>query len=147
MKKKVESILIVGGGSSGWMTAAAIIKNLPNVKVTLVESPNVSTIGVGESTLGHINEYLHFIGVSDTDWMKHCNATYKTSIKFTDFGENPTDKPKAFHYPFGRLDFTDKPAGLMEWFIYKAKHPETPNENFAEFYHDSVFMIDANKLT
>lgn len=147
MKKKVESILIVGGGSSGWMTAAAMVKQLPNIKVTVVESPNIPTIGVGESTLGHFNQYLDFIGVEDNDWMKHCNATYKTSIKFTDFRENPTEDPYTFHYPFGRYDFEDKPHGLMDWFIYKAKHPETPCENFAEFYHDAVLMTDANKLT
>ena len=79
--------------------------------------------------------------------MKHCNATYKTSIKFTDFGDNPQESPFSFHYPFGHMDFTDKPNGIMNWFIYKALYPETPNSNFAEFYHDAVHMIDANKLT
>jgi Tryptophan halogenase len=147
MKNKIESILIVGGGSSGWMAAAAIVKQLPHIKVSLVESPNVPTIGVGESTLGQINQYFSFIGLEDKDWMKYCNATYKASIKFTDFAKNPEEKPYAFHYPFGSYDFENKPNGLMEWFIYKAKHPETPNENFAEFYHDSVFMIDSNKMT
>jgi tryptophan halogenase len=147
MKNEIESIIIVGGGSSGWMTAAAIIKNLPNIKLTLIESPNIPIIGVGESTLGHINEYMHFIGLKDEDWMKHCNATYKTSIKFTDFANNPQEKPTSFHYPFGCFDFTDKPTGIMDWFIYKAKNPDTPNSNFAEFYHDAVFMIDENKLT
>lgn len=147
MKKKIKSILIVGGGSSGWMTAAAMVKHLPNTDISLVESPTIPTIGVGESTLGHFNQYLNFIGVEDKDWMKHCDATYKTSIKFTDFREDPSDLPHTFHYPFGRYDFTDKPHGIMDWFIYKAKHPETPCENFAEFYHDVVLMSDANKMT
>lgn len=147
MKHKIESILIVGGGSSGWMTAAAITKQLPNIKLTLVESPNISTIGVGESTIGHINEYLHAIGLKDEDWMKSCNATYKTSIKFINFRENPSDIPHVFHYPFGTFDFTDKPRGLMEWFLYRAHHPELDPYNFAEFYHDSVMMTDANKMT
>jgi tryptophan halogenase len=147
MHHNIKSITIVGGGSSGWMTAAAIVKQLPGIKVTLVESPNIATIGVGESTIGHINEYLHCIGLKDEDWMKHCNATYKTSIKFINFKENPTDKPHTFHYPFGRYDFTDKPRGLMDWFIYKARNPDTPCENFAEFYHDMVMMSEANKLT
>ena len=68
MKKKVQSILIVGGGSSGWMTGAAIVEQLPHVKVTLVESPDTPTIGVGESTLGHINQYFNFINLKDDDW-------------------------------------------------------------------------------
>ena len=147
MKKKVQSILIVGGGSSGWMTGAAIVEQLPHVKVTLVESPDTPTIGVGESTLGHINQYFNFINLKDDDWMKHCNATYKTSIKFTDFKENPKETPYSFHYPFGFYDYTDKPNQIMDWFIYKAYNPETPCNNFAEFYHDAVLMTDMNKMT
>ena len=51
---KIKRVCVVGGGSSGWMTAAAIAKLCPHIKVTLVESPNIKTVGVGESTLGHI---------------------------------------------------------------------------------------------
>lgn len=147
MYHDIKSICIVGGGSSGWMTAAAITKTLPHIKLTLVESPNVPTIGVGESTLGHINQYLNLIGVKDEDWMADCNATYKTSIKFIDFRENPSEEPHKFHYPFGYLDLTDKPRGAMEWFIAKTEHPEIPLSNFSEFYHDSILMTDQNKLT
>lgn len=145
--KEIKSILIVGGGSSGWMTAAAMVRHLPNTKITLVESPRIPTIGVGESTIGHINEFLHFLGLSDEDWMKHCNATYKTSIKFLDFRENPTEKPHVFHYPFGLFDFTDKPHGLMEWFIGAATRPNVDPYSFATFYHDSILMTDAVKMT
>jgi tryptophan halogenase len=147
MHHNVKSICIVGGGSSGWMTAAAIAKMLPDTKLTLVESPGIPTIGVGESTIGHINQFLTMLGLKDEDWMPHCNATYKTSIKFIDFRENPAEEPHKFHYPFGILDFTDKPRGPMEWFLAKADDPSIPNENFAEFYHDAILMTDANKMT
>lgn len=147
MKNQVESILIVGGGSSGWMTGAALVKHLPNIKISLVESPDIKTIGVGESTLGHINEFFHFLGLKDEDWMKHCNATYKTSIKFTDFRDNPKEKPYTFHYPFGKPFVDDKNNGLMDWFFYRAKYPDHPCENFAEYFHDAVLMTDANKMT
>ena len=80
---KVKRVCIVGGGSSGWMTAAAIAKLCPHIKVTLVESPSIKTVGVGESTLGHINRYMRLIGLKDEDWMPACNATYKNSIRFT----------------------------------------------------------------
>lgn len=147
MTQLIKSICIVGGGSSGWMTAAAIAKTLPEIKLTLVESPTVPTIGVGESTIGHINQYLNLIGVTDNDWMAACNATYKTSIKFVDFRENPAEQPHSFHYPFGHMDLTDKPRGAMEWFLAKVDNPELPLSSFAEFYHDCVMMSDRNKLT
>ena len=148
MTLKVKTALIVGGGSSGWMTAAALTRQCPDIEVALVESPNVPTIGVGESTIGHINEYLHLLALNDEDWMKECNATYKTSIKFINFRENPEENEKhTFHYPFGIFDYTDKPRGLMDWFIYKARNPKTNPNNFGEFYHDSVLMTDRNKMT
>ena len=76
MKNQVESILIVGGGSSGWMTAAALTRQCPHLEIALVESAVVPTIGVGESTIGHINEYLHLISLKDEDWMKEIELKY-----------------------------------------------------------------------
>lgn len=147
MYHDIKSITIVGGGTSGWMAASGIAKLLPDVKLTLVESPNIPVIGVGESTIGHINQFLTMLGLKDEDWMPHCNATYKTSIKFIDFRENPTQEPHKFHYPFGTYDFTDKPRGLMEWFLARIDNPDITPDNFAEFYHDAVLMTDKNKMT
>jgi tryptophan halogenase len=145
---QIKSVLIVGGGSSGWMTAAALVRQLPWLKITLMESSDIPTIGVGESTIGHINSYMNAVGLTDEEWMPHCNATYKTSIKFTDFRENPGEEKHVFHYPFGVTDITDKPNGPMEWFLLNAHdkktwHPQT----FAEYYHPHVIMADCNKMT
>ena len=140
---KIKNICIVGGGSSGWMTAASLAHALPEIKVTLIESANVKTIGVGESTLGHINSFMDSLGLEDKDWMKECNATYKTSIKFTDFGKIG----ETFHYPFGKFDLTDTNKGLMDWFEWKVRDPKVKTSNFAEFFHSSVEMIDQNKMT
>ena len=80
---RINSVTIVGGGSSGWMTAA-LSKSFPDLKVSLVEDPNTPTIGVGESTLSHFNEFLHMIGLTnDSDWM-YCNATYKNGAVLKD---------------------------------------------------------------
>lgn len=108
---KVESIVIVGGGSSGWMSAAALSKLVPNIEVALVESKNIKTVGVGESTLGHINRFLRMLGLKDEDWMAKCNATYKNSIRFTDFRE----KGAVFEYPFGKFHLNNSNNGLNDW--------------------------------
>jgi tryptophan halogenase len=140
----IKSICVVGGGSAGWMTAASLSKYTPNIKVTLIESPNVGTIGVGESTLGHFNNFLRAMEIKDEDWMAECNATYKTSIKFTDW-----NKPgESFHYPFGKLDFSETPNGTMDWFNWAARDPDNTNaSDFAELYHPSITMVNQNKLT
>jgi len=140
---RVTSICIIGGGSAGWMTAAALVKTLPNIKLTLIESENIGTIGVGESTLAHINAYMDILGLKDEDWMSKCNAIYKTSIKFTDF----SNKGETWHYPFGLFDVTDSGGSLRPWFEWQAFDSTVKNSNFAEYFHSSVDMTNQNKLT
>ena len=79
------------------MTAAGLISRFPNKDITLIESANINTIGVGESTLAEINDFIKMLGVKDIDWMSFCKATYKLSIDFT----NWDGKGTRFHYPFG----------------------------------------------
>ena len=94
----INKIIIVGGGSAGWMTAATLSKFCSDKEIVLIESPDIPTIGVGESTLGHINSWLFMMGIKDEDFMKHCDATYKLSIRFENFGKIGDG---GFHYPFG----------------------------------------------
>lgn len=131
---KIKNVTIVGGGSSGWMTAAAIAKLCPHIKLTVVESSKVSTVGVGESTLGHFNTYLRILGLKDEDWMADCNATYKNSIRFTNFNKK---NGGSFEYPFidgYDLSFAEG-LGLYAWPMLHAKYPEEfDNKTFARFY-------------
>ena len=60
---KIESVCIVGGGSSGWMTAAMLSHCFPDMEIALIESPDVKPVGVGESTLGHFNRFLIRLGL------------------------------------------------------------------------------------
>ena len=81
----VNDIKIIGGGSAGWMTAATLISQFPHKKITLIESPKIATVGVGESTIAHINQWLSLLGIEDEDFMAHCDASYKLSIGFKNF--------------------------------------------------------------
>ena len=82
---RVESICIVGGGSAGWMSAALLSHEHPDLEIALIESDNIKPIGVGESTLQHFNRFLKRLELKDEDWMPSCNATYKASIRFKNF--------------------------------------------------------------
>ena len=92
-------ICIVGGGSSGWMTATTFIKLLNYEEVFLVESPNIPISGVGESTIQQIRGWMNLIGIDEEEMIRETNGSLKHSIKFTNFLKKDSG---SFHYPFGQ---------------------------------------------
>lgn len=141
---KVEKICIVGGGTSGWLTAAALVKRLPKIKVTIVESTDIPTIGVGESTLEQFRTFLDFIGISDEDWMAECDATYKTSIGFQNFLYNDE---RTVHYPFGPVELSDKENGFDDIFALSCFHEEFSDPlSFQKYYNNLTTVAESNKL-
>lgn len=85
--KSVRKIVILGGGTAGWLTAGVIAaehqsKSEKGIKVILVESPDVSPIGVGEGTWPTMRGTLKKMGVSETDFFRECDASFKQGAKF-----------------------------------------------------------------
>ena len=144
MIKPFNKIVIAGGGSSGWMTAAALIKAFPNKQIYCIESPDVPIIGVGESTLGGINDYCKFLEIDEKDFMTYTDASYKMSIKFTDFYEKDAG---AFHYPFGRPFTEGTFNGMNDWLMKKALYPETPIDDFVQCFFPAAALFEQNKFS
>ena len=65
-----KNIVIVGGGSAGWMTAATMVKAFPNKNITIVESPTKPVVGVGESTTQLMRRWQEYLGIPDIDFIK-----------------------------------------------------------------------------
>ena len=80
MDNTTYDIMVVGGGSAGWMTASTLIKEFPNKKIALIESPEIATVGVGESTINQIRGWTQYLGIEDKSFLKHVDGTYKLSI-------------------------------------------------------------------
>lgn len=99
----MRKLVIVGGGSAGWITAAYLNGALngqgrkKNIDITLVESPDVPRITVGEATIPNIVRTLRVIGVDELDFMKATDATFKQSIRFTNWVHNDGS---SYHHPF-----------------------------------------------
>jgi hypothetical protein len=139
----MNKIIVVGGGSAGFMTAYTLKKVFPKKNITVVKSDNISTVGVGESTLGHINQWLAMVGLKDEDFMKECNASYKLSIRFENFYKKGDG---GFHYPFGLPNLENTIAGLNDWHFKKILYPETPRNNFAEIYFPNMSLVNHNTI-
>jgi tryptophan 6-halogenase len=82
----MNNITILGGGSAGWMTAAYLSHNHPELNITLIESSNIPTVGVGEATTPYLMRFFKSIGIeNESDWMPYCNATYKNGVMYEDW--------------------------------------------------------------
>lgn len=86
-QSQAKKIVIVGGGTAGWMTANLLISQLKGVEVSLIESKDIGIIGVGEGSTPHLKLFFDAIGVKDSEWMPHCNATYKNGITFANWSQ------------------------------------------------------------
>ncbi len=82
----VRKVCIVGGGTAGWMTAAVLSQWLSQVEVTLVESEEIGTVGVGEATIPHIRNYLALAGIDPLKMISETKATFKLGIQFVGLG-------------------------------------------------------------
>ena len=117
----MKRIMIVGGGTSGWMTAAYLRRALgAETQVTVVESSTIRTIGVGEATFSTLKLFFDFLGLRERDWMPHCSAAYKLAIRF----QNWRKKPGHFYHPFQRLESSEG-MSAAEWWL-KLKRGESP---------------------
>ena len=75
MNNLIKDVVVVGGGTAGWMTASYLKKALPNVQITLIEAPGISRIGVGEATVPNLQPvFFDFLGIPEDEWMRGCNA-------------------------------------------------------------------------
>ena len=99
----VTRVLVVGGGSAGWMAAAylnaALNRDEKTADIALIESPDVPRIGVGEATIPNINHILSVIGIDEIEFMRRVDGTFKQSIRYVNWLEGRGD---FYHHPFSR---------------------------------------------
>ena len=84
---RLQRIAIVGGGTAGWMAASMLARALPGYgcAITVIESPEIGTVGVGEATIPPMIDLLRFLDINEADFVRHTFSTYKLGIKFTDW--------------------------------------------------------------
>lgn len=96
---RLRSVVIVGGGTAGWMAAAALVERFGanrHTRITLVESQEIGIVGVGEATVPHIREFLKHLKINEVDFVKRTSATFKLAIGFEGWAGEGTQ----FFHPF-----------------------------------------------
>ncbi|MCO5993387.1 tryptophan halogenase family protein [Actinoallomurus rhizosphaericola] len=132
---QIKNIVVLGGGTAGWMSAAYLGRALGrSVRITVLEAPAIPRIGVGEATIPNLQKvFFDFLGLSEEDWMPECNASYKMGIRFINWrtpGEGearsrPHGKGRdEFDHSFGLLPEHDN-LPLSHYWTYKKLHGGT----------------------
>src|SRR4029079_14796572 len=95
----VKKVVIAGGGTAGWVAAMALSKQFGQLlDITLVESEEIGTVGVGESTVPPITTFHRVLGIDEREFMRECAATFKVAIWFENWGKLGS----WYLHPFGR---------------------------------------------
>ena len=128
-QQTVKHIVIVGGGSAGWITAgtlAAEHKTRQNdaIKITLIESPDVATIGVGEGTWPSMRNTLKLMGIAESEFMTFCGASYKQGSKFINWCNGQGQD--VYYHPFVT------PPGYTELNLHACWQKMQPDSRFAD---------------
>ena len=132
MTTKNDHTLIIGGGTAGWLTAAILAKSLNSkapegVKITLVESPDIPILGVGEGTWPNLRATLRKIGVSETDFIRECDATFKQGAEFVNWTETPNDNEKSSYYhPLSTVSHSSYDFNLAPYWLMQDKEQRQP---------------------
>ena len=158
-------IVIAGGGTAGWMCAAALGHRFANanLQITLVESEQIGTVGVGEATIPHLRYFNERLGFSEPEFLRATNATYKLGIEFSNWGQ----VGEAYIHPFGVFGKPFRDVDFHHlWARYQRDRPDdslfdysvsvlaaaagkfaypNPNENDLLSEYSYAFHIDASR--
>lgn len=113
MQTVFERVVIVGGGTAGWLSAAYLAARHPQLAITLVEAPDIATIGVGEGTWPTMRETLRTIGIAESDFLAACSGAFKQGSRFD--GWVTGEAGDSYLHPFTAPPSGDLDALLGSW--------------------------------
>ncbi len=140
----LRSVVIVGGGTAGWMTAASLAHRLARlgVSITLVESSAVGTIGVGEATVPAIRRYFQSLGLSPFEVMQATNGTIKLAIEFDGWKH----EGHSFMHPFGRFGLEAGPVAFHHLWN-RLRREASPHPGTLDEYAIGAQLARAGRMT
>jgi tryptophan halogenase len=151
MGKPISNITIVGGGTTGWIVAAYLNQRLQwspptsrDVTITLIESPEIGTIGVGEATVPTLKATLKMLNISEAEFMERTDASFKLGIWFQDWNRDENGQPRGYLHPFtGGLTI----GGLHPGFAFKKyglpHRPNTTDQDYVRTISHAREAVDA----
>jgi hypothetical protein len=110
LENTIRDVVILGGGTAGWMTASYLSKAFGSqIRITLIEADTIPKIGVGEATVPNLQRvFFDFLGIPEEEWMRECNASFKGAVKFVNWRKTPNSHGNNhFYHHFGLIPNCD----------------------------------------
>ncbi len=128
---EAKKIIILGGGTAGWMTAAAFARflNKEMYSISLIESDQIGTIGVGEATIPHIRYFNNMLGIDEREFLREVSATYKLGIQFENWGALNS----SYIHPFGSHGYSMFGLDFHHYWLSVKRHNEFAVPEFDSF--------------
>jgi tryptophan 6-halogenase len=145
MDEQIKDVVILGGGTAGWMTASYLQKVFEgSVRITLLEAPTIPRIGVGEATVPNLQRvFFDRLGLAEDDWMRHCNGAFKMAVKFVNWRHRAAgEPPQHFYHSFGLIPNVDN-IPLSHYWVQRRRDGHTEPVDYA-CYREPPLM-DANR--
>jgi len=139
--RRIRTIAVVGGGTAGWIAASLLARTAPEhgCKITVVESSQIGTVGVGEATIPPIIDLLRILGIDEPDFIRHTQATFKLGIQFRDWKEVGT----RYWHPFGTFGASLNRRPFHQFFLHARASGEAPK---VEDYSVCAALGDAGRF-
>nr|WP_136250001.1 tryptophan halogenase family protein [Ningiella ruwaisensis] len=145
-EQQIKRIVILGGGSAGWMSAATLARQISTqyCNIILIESEDIGTVSVGEATIPQILQFNRVLGIDENEFLRETKATFKLGIRFKNWGQIGDD----YIHPFGNPGTT---IGPLSFYQYWLKNREVSKLKPLEYYsiearaaREGKFMRPAN---
>ncbi len=136
----LKKILIVGGGTAGWMTAAVLLHSLGRqYRIQLIESDEIGTVGVGEATIPSIMKFTSLIGLDEDEFMRRTQATFKLGIQFRNWGA----QGDSYIHGFGSMG---RKTGLVDFHHYWLKAWQAGRVDRLDDYSINLLACEKNRF-
>ena len=144
MENLIRDVVILGGGTAGWMAATYLSKALgEQTRITLIEAETIPRIGVGEATVPNLQKvFFDFLGIPEEEWMRECNASFKCAVKFVNWRKTPAAHGgNHFYHHFGTVPDINGVPLSSHWMLRRSL--EGDREEFDYACYRRAPLLDA----
>jgi glycine/D-amino acid oxidase-like deaminating enzyme len=145
MNNLVRNVVILGGGTAGWMTASYLSKKFGSeINITLIEAATIPKIGVGEATVPNLQRvFFDALGIPENEWMRECNASFKGAVKFVNWRKSPDAQGRNhFYHHFGLIPNCDNVPLSQYWYLRRQMSGNQEAMDYSCYAQSQI--LDAN---